>query len=412
MRLPLEDLRVIAVEQYAAGPYGSLQLADLGAQVIKIEPLDGGDTGRAVPPFRSDGDSLFFQSLNRNKSSVALNIAAPQGRQVLLDLVARADAVYSNLRGDVPAKLGLTYEQLRHVNPRIVCCSLSGYGMSGPRAAEAGYDYMVQAIAGWMSLAGEPGSMPAKTGLSVVDFASGLAAALSLLAGVHAARRDGIGCDCDTSLLETALSMLNYQATWHLSAGFQPQPTPRSSHPTLVPFGMFPTADGWVIAGGSKEKFWRRMALVLDRADLLDDPRFVDFDARLRNRDELIPQLDAAFRTRDTETWVAALTAAGTPAAPVNDVEAALQDAQVAARQAVFYQDHPEFGRIGQVASAARAGSPRLEHRLAPRLGADTVELLADLAGYPASKIADLVRDGIVGKGSGRLSVDERDDMS
>lgn len=395
-RRPLADLRVVAVEQYASGPYGSLQLADLGADVIKIEPVDGGDTGRNVPPYRVDGDSLFFQALNRNKRSIAVDLATAAGRQVLHDLVARSDAVYSNLRGDVPAKLGLTYERLREVNPRIVCCSLSGYGMTGPRAHEAGYDYMVQAWAGWMSLAGEPGSMPAKTGLSVVDFAAGLAAAASLLAGVHAARRDGIGCDCDTSLFETALSMLNYQATWHLSAGFQPAPTSRSSHPTLVPFGMFPTSDGWVVAGGSKEKFWTRMAEALGRRDLATDPRFADFDSRLQHRTELLTELDKTFATRSTAEWVMALNAADVPVAAVNTVAAALTDPQALARADVYFDEHPAFGAVGHVAAAVRVGTLPGECRPAPALGADTAAVLAEVAGYSPARIDELVTAGVV----------------
>lgn len=395
-RPPLADLRVVSVEQYAAGPYGSLQLADLGADVIKIEPVDGGDTGRQVPPYRVPGDSLFFQALNRNKRSLALDLSSPAGQRVLRDLVAHSDAVYSNLRGDVPRKLGLSYAQLRDVNPRIVCCTLSGYGTTGPRAAEAGYDYMVQAVAGWMSVAGEPGSAPAKTGLSVVDFASGLAAAAALLAGVHAARRDGVGCDCDTSLFETALSMLNYQATWHLSAGYSPAQTARSSHPTLVPFGMFPAADGWIVAGGSKEKFWRRLAASLGRADLLDDPRFADFDARLRHRDVLLAELDRSFAARTVAEWVATLSTAGVPVAAVNSVAAALTDRQVTARGDVFYQEHPRFGRVGQVAAAVRVGDRAVTHRLAPELGADTRAVLTEVAGYSAAEVERLLAAGVV----------------
>jgi crotonobetainyl-CoA:carnitine CoA-transferase CaiB-like acyl-CoA transferase len=393
---PLADLRVVSVEQYAAGPYGSLQLADLGADIIKIEPIEGGDTGRHVPPYRVPGDSLFFQALNRNKRSLALDLSSPSGRAVLHDVIRNSDAVYSNLRGDVPQKLGLTYAQLREVNPRVVCCSLSGYGTTGVRAGEAGYDYMVQAWAGWMSVSGEPGSMPAKTGLSVVDFSAGLAAAASLLAGVHAARRTGIGCDCDLSLFETALSMLNYQATWHLTAGFEPAPTSRSSHPTLVPFGMFPTADGWVVAGGSKEKFWRRLAVAIGRPDLLEDPRFTDFDCRLRHRAELLAEVDGAFSTRTTAQWVDILAAAEVPVAAVNSVAQALADPQVADRHTVWYQEHPAFGRVGQVATPVRAGDRPPPHRLAPRLGADTRAVLRDVAGYSTERIDALVASGVV----------------
>ena len=210
MTLPLADLRIIAVEQYGAGPYGSVHLADLGAEVIKIEdPRTGGDVGRYVPPFAEEEDSLFFETFNRNKRSLSLDVANPAGRSVLEDLVRRSDAVYSNLRGDIPERLRIRYADLKDVNPRIVCCSLSGFGLDGPRRGQPGYDYLVQGLAGWMSLTGEPGGPPTKSGLSLVDFSSGLAAALALIAGIHAARRDGVGMDCDISLFDVALSMLS-----------------------------------------------------------------------------------------------------------------------------------------------------------------------------------------------------------
>jgi len=195
---PLDDVRVIAIEQFAAGPFGSVQLADLGADVIKIEdPASGGDIGRYVPPMQEGEDSLFFEAFNRNKRSIGLDLKAGAGRAVLEDLVRISDVVYSNLRGDVPESLRLNYADLRHLNPSIVCCSLTGFGMSGPRRNEPGYDYFLQGIAGWMDITGEPSGPPTKSGLSLVDYSAGLVAAVAVLAGVHAARRDGAGMDCD-----------------------------------------------------------------------------------------------------------------------------------------------------------------------------------------------------------------------
>src|SRR5262245_47471843 len=218
--LPLEDVRVIALEQFGAGPWGTLQLADLGAEVIKIEdPASGGDVGRYVPPFGEGEDSLFFEAFNRNKQSVSLDLRRDGAREVLHDLVRASDVVYSNLRGDQPRKLGLTYDQLRAVNPRIVCCSLSGFGMTGPRAAEGGYDYMIQGLAGWQSLTGDPAGPPTKSGLSLVDLSGGYVSAIAVLAGLWRARRDGGGCDCDVSLFETALHELCYGGVWPASRG-------------------------------------------------------------------------------------------------------------------------------------------------------------------------------------------------
>lgn len=208
---PLEDLRIVAVEQYGAGPFGSVHLADLGAQVIKIEdPRAGGDVGRYVPPYAEGEDSLFFETFNRNKRSISLDLGTAAGRGVFEQLVAVSDVVYSNLRGDVPEKLCIRYDDLKHLNPRIVCVALTGFGMTGPRKREPGYDYVLQGLAGWMELTGEPDGPPTKSGLSLVDYSGGFVAAISLLAGVHAARRDGVGMDCDVSLYDTAVSMLTY----------------------------------------------------------------------------------------------------------------------------------------------------------------------------------------------------------
>ncbi len=392
----LGDLRVLSVEQYSAGPYATMHLAELGADVIKIEQPGEGDIGRHVPPYRTPNDSLFFQSLNRSKRSVCLDVSSAPGRVVFEDLVRVSDAVFSNLRGDVPEKLRLRFSDLEPINPAIVCCSLSGYGMTGPRAAFPGFDYMVQGYAGWMSITGEPDGPPSKTGLSAVDFASGFAASLALLSGVHAARRDGIGADCDISLMDTALSMLTYLATWTGSRGYEAVRMPRSSHPTLVPFGNFPTADGWIVAGGSKPKFWERHAQALGRPDLLSDPRFSTFDSRLTNSAALIPMLDAEFTKQTTSYWLRVLEEADVPCAPVNTIADALVDEQVAARQAVFRLEHPTLGEVTHVASPVRVGTTPHRQAEAPALGADTRAVLTELLGYTKDRIRGLAREGVI----------------
>src|SRR5919206_3863878 len=299
MTLPLADVRILAIEQYGAGPWVTLQLADLGAEVIKIEdPAAGGDVGRYVPPFREGEDSLFFETLNRNKRSISLDLRHDRGREVLLDLVAAVDVVFSNLRGDQPRRLGLTYDQLADANPRIVCCSLSGFGMTGPRARQGGYDYIMQGLAGWMSLTGEPDGPPTKSGLSLVDLSGGYVAAIAILAGLWRARRDGVGCDCDISLFETALAELMYVGTWAASKGYEPPRRASSAHPSIVPFQAFATSDGWLTVACAKQKFWERLCEAIGRADLARDERFADFAARDANRDALLEILDAAFAER------------------------------------------------------------------------------------------------------------------
>lgn len=208
---PLSGLRILAVSQYGAGPFGTLHLADLGAEVIKIEdPSTNGDVSRYVVPYNIEKDSLFFQTFNRNKKSITLNLKTEEGRALFHRLVEISDAVFSNLRGDLPAKLGLDYESLKDINPKIVCCSLSGYGKTGPRVKEPGYDYIIQGLAGFMDLTGEPDAPPTKTGLSLVDLSTGFCSALGLMAGIYQAQKIGVGCDVDTSLLDTAVSMLAY----------------------------------------------------------------------------------------------------------------------------------------------------------------------------------------------------------
>jgi crotonobetainyl-CoA:carnitine CoA-transferase CaiB-like acyl-CoA transferase len=407
MTLPLADVRIIAVEQYGAGPWGTLQLADLGAEVIKIEdPQSGGDVGRYVPPFQEGEDSLFFETFNRNKKSVSLDLRSPNGRDVFEDLVAKSDAVYSNLRGDQPAKLRLTYDDLREVNPRIVCCSLSGFGMTGPRAAEAGYDYIMQAMAGWMSLTGDPGGPPTKSGLSIVDLSGGYVSAIALLSGLWRARRDGVGCDCDISLYETALHELMYIGTWAASAGYEPRRMPESAHPSIVPFQAFETANGWITVACAKQKFWELLCQALGRAELAEDPRFAGFAARNRNRDELLPILREDFRSEPTEHWLTVLSQAGVPHGPVYEVPEALEDRQAQARGDVVELEHPSLGTVRLLASPLRlSGEPNPLIR-GPFRGEHTDEVLREVCGYTDDRITDLRANGAFGAAKAQAAAD------
>ena len=347
--LPLADVRILAVEQFGAGPWATLQLADLGAEVIKIEdPASRGDVGRYVPPFQEGEDSLFFETFNRNKKSVSIDLRDSGGRERFEELVGVSDVVFSNLRGDQPAKLRLLYDDLKEVNPRIVCCSLSGFGMTGPRASEGGYDYMMQGLAGWMELTGEPDGPPTKSGLSLVDLSGGYAAAIAILGGLWRARRDGIGCDCDIALLDVAHHELMYVGTWAASRGYVPPRRSRSAHPSLVPFQNFETADGWIVVAAPKEKFWVRVCEAIGQPELATDPRFADFGARDRNRGELVAILDEAFRGRASAEWLELLREAGVPCSPVQDVPAAVAEARL-----VEYE-HPTLGTVRQVASPLR----------------------------------------------------------
>ncbi|WP_433492261.1 CaiB/BaiF CoA transferase family protein [Nocardia grenadensis] len=397
---PLEDVRIIAVEQYGAGPFGSVHLADLGADVLKIEePGSGGDVGRYVPPYAQGEDSLFYETFNRNKRSLSLDLGKPAGRKVFEDLVRTSDAVYSNLRGDVPAKIGITYADLSHLNPAIVCCSLTGFGMTGPRAKQPGYDYILQGLAGWMSLTGDPDGPPTKSGLSLVDYCGGFVAALSLMAGLHAARRDGVGGDCDVSLYDTAISMLTYPATWHLNAGYTPGRTKNSAHPSLVPFQAFEASDGWFVVGCAKEKFWARLAEAIGMPELLTDPRFTDFAARGVHKDELIPLLEKRFREDTVDHWTGLLVAAGVPTGPINDVAQALTEEHTLARGLIATTEHDVWGEVRQVVSPVRFGEPA-GHRRAPKRNESFDSVMTGL-GYSADAVRELVAAGAFGSASG-----------
>jgi crotonobetainyl-CoA:carnitine CoA-transferase CaiB-like acyl-CoA transferase len=395
--LPLGDLRILAIEQYGAGPFGSVHLAELGAEVIKIEhPRTGGDVGRFIPPHDGSGDSLFFETFNHNKRSLALDIAHPDGRKVFERLVARSDVVYSNLRGDVPAKLRIRFQDLRHVNPQIVCCSLSGFGMSGRHAADPGYDYILQGLAGWMWLTGEPGSPPIKAGLSLVDFASGYAAATSIMAGVHAARRDGVGMDSDLALYDVAMNLLTYVATWQLTSGFTTDRIPSSGHPTLVPFQNFATSDGWIVVACAKDKFWKRLVETIGVPELADDPRFVDFAARAENKDELIPILEERFIGQTRAYWLDRLSLAGVPVGPAHDLPSALADPLVAERDLIAAYEHERLGSVRLIRSAVDVGGRRPAVAPAPRLGADSRAVLRDLGELSDEEIDLLEKAGAV----------------
>ncbi|CND51289.1 L-carnitine dehydratase/bile acid-inducible protein F [Mycobacterium tuberculosis] len=396
---PLEDVRIIAVEQYGAGPFGSMHLADLGAEVIKIEePRSGGDVGRYVPPYGEGEDSLFFETFNRNKRSLSLDLSTGAGRRVFEDLVKVSDVVYSNLRGDVPKKIGITYDDLKHLNPAIVCCSLTGFGMTGPRSKEPGYDYVLQGLAGWMDLTGEPDGPPTKSGLSLVDYSGGFVAAISLLAGLHAARRDGVGMDCDVSLYDTAIGLLTYPATWHLNAGFEPARTSHSAHPSLVPFQAFEASDGWFIVGCAKEKFWARLAAVVGRPEWAEPGSgYGSFADRARNKDTLIPLLEDIFRRRTVDEWLADLYAASIPCGPINNVEQAMAEEHTKARRLRVTTEHPRFGTVEQLASPVRVGSEPPEYRRAPFRNEDFDLVVREIAGYDEATVAELRAGGAFG---------------
>jgi len=394
--LPLSGVRVLAIEQYGAGPFGTMFLADQGAEVIKIEnPNDGGDMSRAVGPyFFAPGDSEFFHSLNRNKKSLTLDLGRPEGQGVLHDLVRGADAVASNLRGDVPAKLGLVYEHLKGANSKIVCAHLSAYGRTGPRASWPGFDYLMQAEAGYFSLTGEPGAPPARFGLSVVDLMSGLGLAYALLAALTAARATGAGRDIDVSLFDIALANTNYLATWYLNEGVVTGRLPRSAHPALTPCQLYRTRDGWIYIMCNKEKFWPALCAKLGRPEWSADARFRMFPDRLKHRDLLTGMLDGELRRHTTAEWLERF-AGSVPAAPINDLAQALDNPFVTEQGRLQTLPHRQRGSYRMVAPPVRCAGETPPARPAPALGEHTDLLLREI-GYDEARIRALRESKVI----------------
>ena len=397
--LPLTGLRVIAVEQYGAGPFGTQHLADLGAEVIKVEdPALGGDVSRSLGPYFIEGDdstaaSLLFQGLNRNKRSIALDLASEGGRQVFHDLVRTADAVAGNNRGDVQEKLGLTYAELGKIKPAIVCAHLTGYGRDGERAKWPGYDYLMQAETGYFSVTGEPGGPPARMGLSIVDFMAGTNMAFAIVSGVLQARETGVGRDVDVTLFDTALYNLNYLATWYLGTGHNQGRELRSAHPSLTPCQLYATKDGWIYIMCNKEKFWTLLCGKIGREEWADDARFISFPDRLENRDLLTELLDGALSEKTTEEWMAAFAGA-VPAAPLNDVAQALENPYVTERGRIRELSQPGGQKIRVLAPPIHFPGECYELTPAPTLGGDTDAVLEEL-GYDAETCARLRKNGV-----------------
>ncbi len=380
MTLPLDGVRIVSIEQYGAGPFGTQHLADLGADIIKVEnPADGGDVGRHVGPhFFEPGDSHFFQSFNRNKRSLTLDLKTPEGQQVLRKLAARSDAVFNNLRGDLPERLGVTYDALKDVNPALVCAHLSAYGRSGPRKSWPGYDYLAQAEAGYLSLTGEPEGPPARFGISIIDMMTGTMAALATVSAILGARATGQGRDIDTCLFEVALHNLSYLGTWYMNDGIRTERQPRSAHPSLTPSQLYRTGDGWIFIMCNKEKFWPVLAQAIGRPDWADDPRYADFKSRLENREQLTRELDGILSARSTAEWME-IFGGKVPAAPVYDVAQALDNPYVKDQEFITEVAHPVRGTIRTLACPIRVPGETLPARPAPRLGADTLDILQSL---------------------------------
>lgn len=395
MKSPLAGVRILTLENFGAGPFGTMYLADLGAEVIKVEPPGHGDQSRGMGPYYlGDDDSEYFQSLNLNKKSVTIDMKSPEGREAFRRLAGTADAVVNNLRGDQPAKLGITYAQLKDVNPRLVCAHISAYGRDNERTAWPGYDYLMQAEAGYFHVTGEPGTPPTRMGLSIVDFMTGITGMLGLVSSILGAQRTGTGGDVDVCLFDVALHQLSYPGTWYLNQGLVTGRLPRSSHPSAVPVQLYRTKDGWIFLMCMNQKFWQALVGAIGREDLGGDPRFATMAARRENRDALTGVLDDILSQDTTEAWLAKLRSL-LPAAPVYDMAQALENPHVHEVGMVRSTPHPLKPELRTFASPLKLDGERPEARVCSALGADTDAVLR-AAGYSADEIAALRAAGAI----------------
>jgi crotonobetainyl-CoA:carnitine CoA-transferase CaiB-like acyl-CoA transferase len=395
--LPLAGVRVLTFENFGAGPFGSMYLADLGAEVIKIENREqGGDATRSMGPFfLGEHDSHFFQTFNLNKKSVALNLKHPEGQAAFRRIVRTADVVMNNLRGDQPGKLGLDYATLRPVNPRILCAHLSAYGRDNQRKGWPGYDYLMQAEAGFLHLTGEPGTPPSRMGLSIIDYMTGITMAVAILSSLVGVLKSGQGRDIDVSLFDVALHQLTYPGNWYLNEGHRTERLSRSSHPSAVPVQLFETRDGWIFVMCMTEKFWQALLGVLGRDDLAQDPLYADSQARRSNRDRLTSVLDAEFKRETTQHWLERLQGL-LPVAPVHDLPLALDNPFARAIGMVRSLPHPSRPDFRVLANPIKLDGKRLPSRTAPALGEHTDEVLQD-AGLSPDEIEALRASGAAG---------------
>ena len=393
--LPLAGLRVLTFENFGAGPFGSMYLADLGAEVIKIENREqGGDATRGMGPhFLGPNDSQFFQTFNLNKKSVTLNLKLPAGQSAFHRIVRTADVVLNNLRGDQPEKLGLDYVALGRVNPKILCAHLSAYGRDNERKGWPGYDYLMQAEAGFLYMSGEPGGPPTRMGLSIVDYMTGITTSVAILAALIGVLKTGKGHDVDVSLFDVALHQLTYPGAWYLNAGTPTERLPRSSHPSAVPVQLFRTKDGWIFVMCMTDKFWQALLGALGREDLGANPEFATIEARRRHRDRLTEVLDAVFVTDTTAAWLGKLQGL-MPASPVYDLPQALDNPYI--RQIGMLRDlpHPQQPDYRVLANPIKLDGQRLPSRVAPRLGEHTDEILRSV-GFTAGELAALKDQGV-----------------
>ena len=395
---PLTGLRILDLTRILAGPFATMILSDMGAEVIKVERPEGGDLSRGTGPF-IDGESYYFVSVNRGKQSVTLNLAHPDGQKALRDLAGACDVLIENFVPGTMQGFGLSYEDLAADNPRLVYCSISGFGQTGPYAQRPALDIIVQAMGGIMSITGETGGAPVRPGSSLGDMIAGLFSVNAILAAVHEREQSGHGQMIDISMLECQLAILEAAVGRYVSTGEAPGPL-GTRHPSFTPFQAFQTADDWIvvaIVGGMRDQ-WPLFCAVIDRVDLIDDPRYEDGYQRTLHYDELIPSLEAAMLSKPAATWLKEFGDVGIACGPVNRIDQVLADPQVQYRGALVDVPHPRVGKVPVVNTPLKfSRTPAGDLGAAPDLGEHNRAILQDLLGYDDARLGRLEDEGVIG---------------
>lgn len=393
-----QGIRVLDFTHVLSGPYAAMLLGDLGAEVWKIEKPARGDTTRGTPPF-INGVSHYFFSVNRQKKSVAVDVKTDAGRQLILDLLPHVDVVLNNFRPGVMEGLGLGYPDLQARNPRIISCSISGFGQTGPLRDRTAFDLITQAMSGFMSVTGEKGRPPIRTGVSIGDVTAGVFAVAAVSAALYRREREGVGANIDVSMLDSLISLLTYYVPLSAATGRAPEPE-GSMHASVVPMGAFPTEDGFIAIAAFNQQFWRSLCVALDHPEWMEDPRFDTLAHRRAYRDELMPMIKAITSTATTAEWAKRFEARDVPYGPIQTIPEVLEHPQVQDRNMILRLSHPEAGEV-PVANhpfhiSALNNAPPL---LPPSLGADTAAVLTSVLGLSAHQLSQLASEGVIGLG-------------
>lgn len=394
---PLEGVRILDFTRVLSGPYATMILGDMGAEIIKVESIEKGDDTRSFPPFINDM-SHYFIALNRNKKSITLNLKEPAGVKIAKELAAKCDVVIENFRPGVMDKLGLGYDALKEGNEKLVYCSISGFGATGPMRDNPSFDIVAQALSGIMSVNREPGQSPTKLGIPLGDMAGGIFGVFGILGTLHEASRTGQGRKLDISMQDSLLGMLGYLSQIYFATGQTPQPF-GTRHPNLIPYGAFETSDGHIIVACLTEGFWFNLARAIEREDLIEDPRYCEYLARIKNRETLEQTIVEAMKKRSTKEWEERLAAFDVPFAPILSVQEALEHPNTLAREMVRTVEHPEIGNLRVVASPIKfEGQESPPMTAPPTLGENTSDILDGLLGLSPGEIDTLKTDGVLGK--------------